>query len=72
MKDSPRSNRPISRKVTWTVIATVIERSRHKSMRKRSAELGVLHLTMFGSLLIAASLEHHEFHGRGHKVCDDA
>jgi len=37
----------ISRTVTCTVVATFIERSPRKSVRKRSMELGVLHLTLF-------------------------
>ena len=45
--DSLRSSRPISRTVTYAVIATFIERSPHKSVQKQPAELGVLHLTMF-------------------------
>jgi len=32
---------------TVTVVPAFIERSPHKSVRKQSAELGVLHLTMF-------------------------
>jgi len=47
MKDSPQSGRPISQTVTNAAVATFIERSPHKSMQKRSAELGVLHLTVF-------------------------
>ena len=33
--------------VPGAVVAAFIERSPHKSVQKRSAELGVLHLTMF-------------------------
>ena len=47
MKDSPWNSRPISQTVTCAVVATFIERSQHKSVWKQSAELGVLHLTMF-------------------------
>ena len=47
MKDSPWSSRPISRTMTCAMVATSIERSPHKSVWKRSAELGVLHLIMF-------------------------
>jgi len=47
MKDSSRSSRPVSWMVTWAVVATFTERSPHRSMRKQSVELGVLHLTMF-------------------------
>jgi len=48
MKDSCRSSRPISQMVTWAVVAAFVKRSPYKSVRKQSAELGVLHLTMFG------------------------
>jgi len=47
MKDSPQSSRPIYQTVTCAVVAAFIERSPHKSVQKRSAELGVLCLTMF-------------------------
>ena len=47
MKDSPRSGRPTSRTLTCVVVATFMEPSPHKSVRKQSGELGVLHLTMF-------------------------
>ena len=47
MKDSPQSSRSVSRTVTCAAVVTFTERSPHKSVRKRSAELGVLHLTMF-------------------------
>ena len=47
MKDSPWSSWPVSWTVTCAVVAAFIEQSPHKSMRKRSAELGVLHLPMF-------------------------
>jgi len=47
MKDSPRSSCPIFRALTSSVVTAFIERSPRKSVRKQSAELGVLHLTMF-------------------------
>jgi len=47
MKDSPRSSRPISGMVTCAVFAAFIELSLHESVRKWSAELGVVHLTVF-------------------------
>ena len=47
MKDSPQNSWRISQTVTCAVVVAFIEQSPHKSMRKRSAELGVLHLTMF-------------------------
>ena len=47
LKDSSWSSRPISQMVTFAVVASFTEWSPHKSMQKRSAELAVLHLTMF-------------------------
>jgi len=47
MKDSPWSGQPISRTLTYVVVATFMEPSPHKSVRKQLAEPGVLHLTIF-------------------------
>ena len=47
MKDSPQSIQAISWTVRYAVVATFVERSPHKSVQKQSAELGILHLTMF-------------------------
>ena len=47
MKDSSQSSRQISRTVTCAVVATFVERSPHRSVQKRTAELGILRLTMF-------------------------
>ena len=47
MRNSPWSSRPVSWTVTWAVVAAFIEWSPHKSVRKWSAELGVLHFTIF-------------------------
>ena len=47
MKDPLWSSRPISQTVTCAVVSAFIERSPHKCVWKRSAEPGVLHLTVF-------------------------
>ena len=47
MKDSPWRSWPIFRTLTCAEVAAFIQRSPRKSVWKQSAELGVLHLTMF-------------------------